>query len=267
MERVETELAIKTFYSVLELVRDEPTAIIDDSSYDKIVDSLYEVCKADSKYLDSVFQSVPRVAEILEHLAGNVNSKAATFGIRLLEICIVFKKACYQSNTSLLKKLLKDKSQPNVVCAVLNVLKAVLNSHEGMCWLLEEQIYLLVLDQLGTSSFFVARATEDVIQRILLGCTRNIMDKNSISFELCKKCLDELFMYLSVGSQSSVVPFGTLIRLVSHLVNNGMPSELLEYLFTHFWPFDKWFAQFNTRTAKECHSILNLFEICIKNQW
>jgi len=265
MEGCELELTIGTFRSVLELVRDEPTSIVDDSSFDKIVDSLYEVCKADSKYLDSVFQSVSHMEEILEQLAVSVNSKAAAFGIRLLEIFIIFHKVCYQNSTSLLKQLLTANPQPNVVCAVLNVLKAILNSCNGICWLLKEQIHLLVLNQLSTSSFFVTRLTEDVIQSILLSCTKNVIDGLSPDYEMCKRCLDELTVYLGIDHDS--VPFATLIRLVSQLVSSGSSAEALQYLFTCYWPFDKWFAQFTTRTAKECHLMLNLFETCIQSHW
>lgn len=267
MEGCELELTIKTFYSVLELVRDDPVAIIDDSSFDKIVDSLYEVCKADSKYLDSVFQSVSHLEEILTQLAINVNSKAAAFGIRLLEICMVFQKIQYQRNTSLLKQLLTANCQPNVVCAVLSLLKAVLNSCDGTRWLLEEQIHFLIFNQLGTSSFFVARIAEDVIQCILLNCVRNVMDKSSSNYELCKRCLDELITHLGIDSQSSIVPFATLIRIVSHLITSGLSADALQYLFTCYWPLDKWFAQFMIRTAEECHLMLNVFETCIKNHW
>lgn len=258
---------VKTFHSVLELVMEEPNAIIDDSSFDKIVDSLYELCRADTKYLDSVFQSISHTEKILEQLALNVNSKAAAFGIRLLEICIVFQKVQYQHYTSLLKQLLTANSQPNVVCVVLSVLKAVLNSCDGICWLLEEQIHLLVINQLTTSSFFVARMTEDIIQCIILSCTTNIIDKCFSSHELCKRCLDDLISYLGIDSQSSIVPFTTLIRLISHLFTSGLSAEPLQYLITNYWPFDKWFAQFTIRTAEECQLILNLFEACIKSNW
>ena len=257
----------ETFRSVLELVRDDPTTVIDDSSFDKIVDSLYEVCKADSKYLDSVFQSISRIEEILKQLAVNVNSKAAAFGIRLLEICIVFQKVPYQHNTSLLKQLLTANSQPNVVCAVLSILKAILNSCNGLCWLLEKQLHLLVIKQLAISSFFVARMTEDVIQCMVLNCAEQLVDKNSSSHELCKRCLDELVTYLDGNSQSTIVPFTTLIRIVSHLIANGLSTEALQHLFATYWPFDKWFAQFAMRKAEECHAVLNLFETCIKNYW
>ena len=257
----------ETFRSVLTLVRDEPTAVIDDSSFDKIVDSLYEVCKVDSKYLDSVFQSVSRMEEILKQLAFSVNSKAAAFGIRLLEICIVFQKVPYQHITSLLKQLLTASSLPNVVCAVLNILKAILNNCNGLCWLLEKQLHLLVINQVATSSFFVTRMTEDVIQSVILSCTEQLINKNSSNHELCKRCLDELVMHLDIDSQSTIVPFTTLIRIVSHLITSGLSVEALQYLFTTYWPFDKWFAQFAIRTAEECHVVLNLFETCNKNHW
>lgn len=265
MEGCELEL-IGTFRSVIELVRDEPTAIVDDSSFDKIVDSLYEVCKADSKYLDSVFQSVSHMEEILKQMAVNVNSKAASFGIRLLEISIVFHKVCYQNSTSLLKQLLTTNPHLNVVCAVLNLLKAVLNSCNGICWLLEEQIHLLVFNQLCTLSFFVTRLTEEVIQSILLSCTKYVIDGLSPDYEQCKRCLDELTVYLGIESQSSV-PFAILIRLVSRLVNSESSAEALQYLFICYWPFHKWFAQFTTRTAEECNLMLDLFENCIQNHW
>lgn len=258
---------IKTFHSVLELVRDEPTAIIDDSSFDKTVDSLYEVCKTDSKCLDVVFQSISHMEEMLTQLAVNVNSKAAAFGIKLLEICIVFQKVQYQSNTSLLKQLLTCDSQPNVLCAVLSVLKAILSHCNGICWLLEEQIHLLVINQLCTSSFFVARMAEDVIQCILLNCTNNVIDKSSPSHELCARCLDSLVAYLAIDSQSSTVSYATMMRLVSHLITSGLSADALQYLFTCYWPFDKWFAQFAVRSAEECQLTLSLFETCIKNHW
>ena len=257
----------ETFRSVLELVRDEPAAVIDDSSFDKIVDSLYEVCKADGKYLDSVFQSVSCMEEILKQLAINVNSKAAAFGIRLLEISIVFQKVPYQHTTSLLRNLLTANSQPNVVCAALSVLKAMLNSCNGLCWLLEEKLHLLVINQLAISSYFVARTTEDVIHCMILGCAEQIVDKNSSSHELCKKCLNELATYLDTDLQSTIVPFTTLIRILSHLITSGLSAEALQYLFDTYWPFDKWFAQFAIRKAEECHAVLNLFETCIKTHW
>ena len=258
---------IKTFHSVLELVRDEPTAIVDDSSFDKIVDSLYEVCNTDSKCLEAIFQSVPRMEEILIQLAVNVNSKAAAFGLKLLEICIVFQKVQCQSHTSLLKQLLTCDSQPNILCAVLSVLKAILSHCNGLCWLLEEQIHLLVINQLCTSSFFVARMAEDVIQCILRNCTINVIDKSSPSRELCTRCLDSLVAYLAIDSQSSTVSYATLTRLVSHLISSGLSAEALQYLFTCYWPFDKWFVQFAVRSAEECQLTLNLFETCIKDHW
>ena len=257
---------IRTFHSILELVRDEPAAIIDDSSFDKIVDSLYEVCTKDSKCLDSVFQSVSRMEEILTQLAVNVNSKAAAFGIRLLEICIVFQKVQYQNNTSLLKQLLTCDSQPNVLCAVLSLLKAIVSHCNGICWLLQEQMHLLVINHFCTSSFFVARMAEGVIQCILLNCTKHVIDRSS-SHELCARCLDDLVAYLAIDSQSSIVSYAILIRIVSHLITSGLSAEALQYLFTGYWPFDKWFAQFAVRSTEECQLILNLFETCIKNDW
>lgn len=263
----ELELTINTFQSVLELVRDEPAAIIDDSSFDKIVDTLYEVCKTDGQYLDSVFQSISLMEEILAQLATNASSKAAAFGIRVLEICIVFQKVQYQHNTSLLKQLLTASSQPNVLCAVLSVLKVVVSNCDGICWLLEENFHILVFNQLTTSSFFVTRMAEDVIECILSTCTKNVIDKNS-SYELCKRCLDDMIAYIGIDSQFSVVSFSTLIRLVSHLITrSGLSAEALQYLFTSYWPFDKWFAQFTIRMAEECHLVLNLLEACVKNHW
>ena len=257
----------ETFRSVLELVRDEPTAVIDDSSFDKIVDSLYEVCKADSKYLDSVFQSVSHMEETLKQLAINVNSKAAAFGIRLLEICIVFQKVPYQHTASLLKQLLTVNSQLNVVCAALGVVKAILNSCNGLCWLLEEKLHLLVINQFAISSYFVVRMTEDVIHCVILGCAEQLVDKNSSNHELCRKCLDEMATYLDIDSQSTIIPFTTLIRILSHLITSRLSAEALQYLFNTYWPFDKWFAQFAVRKAEECHAVLNLFETCIKTHW
>lgn len=257
----------ETFRSVLELVRDDPAAVIDDSSFDKIVDSLYEVCKADSKYLDFVFQSVSCMEEILKQLTVNVNSKAAAFGIRLLKIFIVFQKVPYQNTTSLLKNLLTANSQPNVVCAVLSTLKAILNSCNGLCWLLEENLHLLVINQLVISSYFVARMTEDVIHCVILGCAEQLVDNTSSNHELCKRCLNEMAMYLDTDSQSTIVPFTTLIRILSHLIASGLSAEALQYLFITYWPFDKWFAQVAIRKAEECHGVLNLFETCIKTPW
>ena len=259
----ELELTVQTFHSVLELVRDEPTAIIDDSSFDKIIDSLYDVCKTDCKFLDSV----SRIEEIPLQLAFNINSKAASFGIRLLEIYIVFQKVCYQQYGSLLKQLTAN-CQPNILCAVLSVLKAIVSSHDGMCWLLEEQIHLLVFNQLCTSSsYFVTRITEDVIQCVLLSCMNNVVDKPTSDSELYKRNLDELMTYLCIESCSPTIPFTTLMRLASHVVSSGSSSDVMEHLFTCYWPFDKWFAQLATRTAEECHLILNLFETCIQNHW
>ena len=268
MESCELELTLKMFGSVLDLVRDEPTAIIDDSSFDKIVDSLYELCKVDINYLDSIFQSLPRVEEILEQLACNINSKAAAFGIRLLEICIACQKVPYQHKISLLKQLLTADSQPNVVCVTLSIVKAILNKCDGILWLLEEKLHVLVINQLTMSSFFVARMAEDVIQCVVQSCVKHAVDKISSSQELCKNCLDELVnAHLDIDSQSCIVPFTTLIRIVTHLITSGLSAEALQYLFTSYWPLDKWFAQFTLRTVEECHAVLNLFESCIKNHW
>ena len=259
---------MKMLGSVLDLVRDEPTAIIDDSSFDKIVDSLYELCKVDINYLDSIFQSIPRVEEILEQLAFNINSKAAAFGIRLLEICIVCQKVSYQHKASLLRQLLTGNSQPNVVCATLSIVKAILSKCDAIQWLLEENLHILVINQLTTSSFFVARMAEDAIQCVILSCAEHAIDKNSSSQELCKKCLDELVsIHLDIDSQSCIAPFTTLIRIVTHLITSGLSAETLQHLFTSYWPFNKWFSRLTLRTAEECHAILNLFESCIKNHW
>ena len=62
-----------TFQSVLELVRNDPSAIVDDSSFDKITDTLCEVCRVDGNFLSTLFQYVPSIEEIIPQLTASMN--------------------------------------------------------------------------------------------------------------------------------------------------------------------------------------------------
>ena len=63
-----------TFQSVLELARNDPSAIVYDSSFDKITDTLCEVCRVDGNFLSTLFQYVPSIEEIILQLTASMNS-------------------------------------------------------------------------------------------------------------------------------------------------------------------------------------------------
>ena len=260
-----------TFQSVLELVRNDPSAIVDDSSFDKIIDTLCEVCRVDGNFLSTLFQYVPSMEEIIPQLTVSMNSKAASFSIRLLGLCIRYQRLPYQHYTSLLKQSLSG-AAPNVVCAVLGVLKIIVVECDGLYWLLEERVHILVLNQLRTSSYFVARMAEDVIRQILVTCVENVFEEKAGLKELCKTCLDDLGDHLNIevvknAQQSNTVSFTTIIRLASRTLSTSLPSEVIQYLFTNFWSLSNWWGGLATCTAKQCQLTMSFFETCIQNDW
>ena len=256
-----------TFRSVLELVRDDPSAIVDDSSFDKIIDTLYEACKVDDNFLSSLFQSVPNIEETILQLTVGTNSKAASFGIRLLGLCIRYQRLPYQQYNSLLKQLLSC-AAPNIVCAVLGVLKMIVLECDGLYWLLEERLHILILSQLSTSSYFVGRIAE-IVHQILVACVENITEEKSHASglkKLCKTCLDDLSV-LSTAEDNHQLSFATITRLASCIVGSSLSTEVLQYLFTNFWSLNKWCGGLTTCTSEECQLIVSFFETCIHNNW
>jgi len=260
-----------TLRLVLELVRDDPSTIVDDSSFDKIIDTLCEACKVDDNFLSSLFQSVPSIKETILQLTVGMNSKAASFGIRLLGLCIRYQRLPYQQYTLLLKQSMSSEA-PNVVCAVLGVLKIIVVECDGLYWLLEERIHILILNQLSTSSYFVARMAENVVHQILVTCVENVIEEKSHVpglKELCTTCLDDLSILNIVKEhhQCDTVSFATVMRLASCSVGSGLSTEVLQYLFTNFWSLSKWWDELTTCTSKQCQLIVNFFETCIQNDW
>jgi len=262
-----------TLRSVLELVRDDPSAIVDDSSFDKIIDTLHGACKVDDTFLSSLFQSVPNIEETILQLTVSMNSKAASFGIRLLGLCIRYQRLPYQQYTSLLKQLLSS-TAPNIVCAVLGVLKMIVLECDGLYWLLEERLHILILNQLSTSSYFVSRIAENVVHQILVTCVENIIEEKSHASghglkESCKTCLDDLSVLSTAedNHQSYNVSFAIIMRLASCIVGSSLSTEVLQYLFTNFWSLSKWWGGLTTCTSERCQLIVTFFETCIQNNW
>ena len=124
------------------------------------------------------------------------------------------------------------------MCAVLGVLKIIVVECDGLYWLLEERVHILVLNQLSTSSYFVARMAEEVIHQILVTCVENVFEEKAGLKELCKTCLDDLGDHLNIeevvknAQQSNTVSFTTIIRLASHTLSTSLPAEVIQYLFT-----------------------------------
>lgn len=257
-----------TFRSVLELVRHDPSAIVDDSSFDKIIDTLNEVCKENGNFLSGLFQSVPSMIETIQQLAVSVSSKAASFGMRLLGLCIRYQRLPYQRYTSLLKQSVCSMA-PNIVCAVLGVLKIIVVEHDGIDWIMEERIHILILNKLNSLSYFVASMAKDVVRQLIVICVENVVKEQSEIKGLCKACLDDLHAHLNVEFNDNrplnIGLFSTVMRLASHMVETSLPPEVFKYLFTNFWSLDKWWDRVATFQAKQSQLMLSFFETCINN--